>query len=278
MKEISRKNKSGPIIGRNSPIGIFDSGLGGLTVFKAVRRLMPSENLLYFGDTARVPYGTKSKEAVIAFSKEIAALLSARGVKLLIVACNTASSLALEAVRKASKAPVIGVIEPGARAAAAFTSNGRILVTGTTATMASGAYGRALRKMDAGMVIYEKACPLFVPLVEEGWCDKKVTELVAGEYLSALKNKNFDTVILGCTHYPLLKKVIARVLGGGVKIVDSAETTAAEARDVLESHGLLNSRGRGRVHFISSDAPEKFRALALRLLNIKTGRVEVKRF
>ena len=262
---------------KNSPIGIFDSGLGGLTVFKAVRRLMPSENLIYFGDTARVPYGTKSKEAVIAFSREIAAVLSGRGVKLLIVACNTASSLALEEVRKASKAPVIGVIEPGARAACAATVNNRVLVTGTTATVTSGAYGRALKKIKPGVRVHEKACPLFVPLVEEGWCAKKVTELVAAEYLSSFKKKGFDTVILGCTHYPLIKKVIRRVLGD-INIVDSAEVTAAEARANLAARNLLNPGGAGRADFIASDAPEKFRGLALRLLGIRTGRVEVKRF
>jgi glutamate racemase len=263
---------------RNSPIGIFDSGLGGLTVFKAVRRLLPSENIVYFGDTARVPYGAKSREAVIAFSTEIAEMLSARGVKLLIVACNTASSLALEAVRKASKAPVIGVIEPGARAAAARTRNGRILVIGTAATVASGAYGRALKKLDPRAVVREKACPLFVPLVEEGWCDKKATELTAAEYLSPLKNGNFDTVILGCTHYPLLRKVIARALGRGTAIVDSAETTAAQAKAVLTAGDMLKHGGSGRARFIASDAPEKFSALARRLLGIRTGRVEVRRF
>jgi len=260
------------------PIGIFDSGLGGLTVFKSVRRLMPRENIIYFGDTARVPYGTKSKEAVIAFSKEITALLSDRGVKLIIVACNTASSLALDEVRKISKVPVIGVIEPGARAAAAVTVNNRILVTGTTATISSGAYRVALKKLKPGAKVYEKACPLFVPLVEEGWCSKDLTELVACEYLAPLKKKDFDTVILGCTHYPLLKKVIARVLGGGVKIVDSAAAAASEAKTNLVSIKLLNASGSGGARFIASDAPEKFKALALRLLGIKIGSVEVKRF
>jgi len=262
---------------KQRPIGIFDSGLGGLTVFKAVRKLMPSENLIYFGDTARVPYGTKSKEAVIAFSKEIADLLSERGVKLLIVACNTASSLALEEVRKVSSAPVIGVIEPGARAASAAAANKRVLVTGTTATVSSGAYSRALKKLDPKVIVHEKACPLFVPLVEEGWCAKKVTELIAAEYLTPFKKKGFDTVILGCTHYPLLKKVIRRVLGP-VHIVDSAEVTAREAMANLSARDLLNPSGRGRASFIASDAPEKFRLLALRLLGIRTGRVEVKRF
>jgi glutamate racemase len=263
---------------KRSPIGIFDSGLGGLTVFKAVRRLMPAENIIYFGDTARVPYGTKSKDSVISFSREIAALLSSRGVKLIVVACNTASSLALGEVRKVSKIPVIGVIEPGARAAAGSTLSGRILVTGTTATVSSRAYSRALKKIRPGVLVCEKACPLFVPLVEEGWCEKKVTELVAEEYLAPFKKKGFDTVILGCTHYPLLKRVIGRILGGAVTVVDSAEVTALEARANLEARNLLNSGTAGKVRFIASDSPEKFKTLALRLLSIKTGPVEIKRF
>ena len=263
---------------KKRPIGIFDSGLGGLTVFKAVRRLMPGESIIYFGDTARVPYGTKSKEAVISFSKEIAGFLSGRGIKFLVVACNTASSLALEEVRKIARVPVIGVIEPGARAAVGATVNGRILVTGTTATVTSGAYRKVIKKLAPGAVVFEKACPLFVPLVEEGWCDKKVTELVAAEYLSPLRKKGFDTVILGCTHYPLLKKMIARALGGRIRIVDSAHATASEAMADLKARGLLNPARRGRESYIASDAPDKFKALALRLLNINIKSVEVKRF
>lgn len=259
-------------------IGIFDSGLGGLTVFKAVRRLMPGEDIVYFGDTARVPYGTKSKEAVISFSREIARYLSERGIKLLIIACNTASSLAIEEVRKAARVPVIGVIDPGARAALAVSSGGRILVTGTTATVASGAYSKLIKKLRPGAFIVEKACPLFVPLAEEGWCGKKVTELVAAEYLSPFKKKNFDTVILGCTHYPLLKKVIAKALGRGVKIVDSAEAAALQARSALADLGMLNPSRSGREQFIASDAPDKFKKLALRLLGIRIKKVEVKRF
>ncbi|MBI4803500.1 MAG: glutamate racemase [Elusimicrobia bacterium] len=263
---------------RNRPIGIFDSGLGGLTVFKAVRRLLPGENIIYFGDTARVPYGTKSKEAVIAFSKEIAEFLSERGVKLLVIACNTASSLALEEVRGITRVPVIGVIEPGARAALGATSNGRILVTGTTATITSGAYRKLIKKLDPGAFIFEKACPLFVPLVEEGWCGKKITELVAEEYLAPLRKSGFDTVILGCTHYPLLKKMIARALGGRIKIVDSGPATASEVRAELRARGLLNPARRGRERYIASDAPDKFKALALRLLNLRVENVKVKRF
>ncbi len=258
------------------PIGIFDSGLGGLTVFKELRALLPGEDLIYFGDTARVPYGTKSAAAVISFSREIAGFLLARRVKLLIVACNTASSLALGAVRRISPVPVLGVIEPGAAAALrAAGVGGRILVTGTTATVNSRAYSKALARK--GVRVTEKACPLFVPLVEEGWCSKKVAADVAREYLAPYRGRA-DVLILGCTHYPLLKKVIAGVMGRRTLIIDSARAAALAARDELAAAGLLSRSRRGRARFFVSDAPERFSALARRLLGIKTGRVAVKRF
>ncbi|HAU89595.1 MAG TPA: glutamate racemase [Elusimicrobia bacterium] len=261
---------------RKRPIGIFDSGLGGLTVFKELRSLLPGERLIYFGDTARVPYGTKSAEAVIAFSKEIAAYLLAKRIKLLIVACNTASSLALEEIRRVSPVPVLGVIEPGVRAAlAAVPRGGRILVTGTTATVNSRAYARALAA--GGVKVTQQACPLFVPLVEEGWCAKPVAVTVAREYLSRHKGKA-DALILGCTHYPLLKRIIAGVMGPRTRIVDSARAAALAAREELAARGLLNPGRAGRSEFAVSDAPERFSALALRLLGIRTGRVTVKRF
>lgn len=258
------------------PIGIFDSGLGGLTVFRELRALLPGEDLLYFGDTARVPYGTKSPEAVISFSKEITAFLLKKKIKLLIVACNTASSLALAAIRKISPVPVLGVIEPGAAAALkAVARGGRVLVTGTTATVNSRAYSRALA--GAGVRVAEKACPLFVPLVEEGWCSKPVAATVAREYLGSYRGKA-DALILGCTHYPLLKKVIAGVMGPRTRIVDSAKAAALAARDALSAGGLLNCGAAGRAEFVVSDAPERFSSLARRLLGIRTGRVKVKRF
>lgn len=258
------------------PVGIFDSGLGGLTVFRELRGLLPGENLVYFGDTARVPYGTKSAEAVVAFSKEIAAYLLEKRIKLLIVACNTASSLALDAVRKISPVPVMGVIAPGVEAALREAPRGgRVLVTGTTATVNSRAYSRALA--GAGVRVTEKACPLFVPLVEEGWCSKPVAETVAREYLAPFRGRT-DALILGCTHYPLLKRVIARVMGPRTRIVDSALAAAQAARTELADRGLLNPGRRGSSEFVVSDAPERFSALALRLLGIKTGRVAVKRF
>ena len=261
------------------PIGVFDSGLGGLTVFKELRGLLPGENLIYFGDTARVPYGTKSPEAVIAFSKEIASFLIKRKIKLLVVACNTASSLALEEVRRISPVPVMGVIVPGVDAALAVVPHGgRVLVTGTSATVKSRAYTRALAAADARVKVTEKACPLFVPLVEEGWCSKPVAAAVAREYLRPFSGKKIDALILGCTHYPLLKKVIAKVMGPRTRIVDSARAAALSARAELAGRGLLNGGRRGLSEFIVSDAPERFSALALRLLGIRTGKVTVKRF
>lgn len=261
------------------PIGVFDSGLGGLTVFKELRSQLPGENLIYFGDTARVPYGTKSAAAVIAFSREITAFLLKKQIKLLVVACNTASSLALEEIRKVSPVPVLGVILPGVEAALAATPpGGRVLVTGTSATVNSRAYSRALAATGARVKVLEKACPLFVPLVEEGWCSKPVALQVAREYLRPFRKRRVDAVILGCTHYPLLKKIIAGVMGPRTKIVDSAHAAAARARLELAERGRLNSGRRGWSRFIVSDAPEKFSALAFRLLGIRTGEVKVKRF
>ncbi|MDA8244669.1 MAG: glutamate racemase [Elusimicrobia bacterium] len=258
------------------PIGIFDSGLGGLTVFKELRAMLPGEDIIYFGDTARVPYGTKSPEAVKAFSREIAAFLLGRKIKLLLVACNTASSLALEEIRSMSPVPVLGVIAPGAGAALSEAPHGgRVLVIGTSATVASRAYSRAL---SGGRVrVTEKACPLFVPLVEEGWCSKPVAAEVAREYLAPFRGKA-DVLILGCTHYPMLKNVIARVVGPDVRIIDSARAAAQAALGELERRGLLAGGSRGRSEFIVSDAPERFSALALKLLGIRTGKVKVKRF
>jgi len=260
------------------PIGIFDSGLGGLTVFKELRALLPGEDLIYFGDTARVPYGTKSAEVVLAFSKEITAFLLGKKIKLLVVACNTASSLALEEIRKLSPVPVLGVIAPGVEAALKMVpAGGRVLVTGTSATVNSRAYSRALAGSGRKIKVIEKACPLFVPLAEEGWCSKPAAAMVAREYLAPFRGK-IDVLILGCTHYPLLKKVIARVMGPRTRIVDSARAAALGARAELAGRGLLNRARRGRAEFIVSDAPGRFSELAFRLLRIKTGKVAVKRF
>ena len=255
------------MITSRSPIGVFDSGLGGLTVFKVLARRMPEESLIYFGDTAHVPYGSKSPEAIARFSSEVARFLAKRGIKLLVVACNTSSAWALPAIRGAVKVPVIGVIEPGARGALSVTRGGRIGIIGTEATVRSEAYVKAIKLLKKGARITSAACPLFVPLVEEGWWTGKVVTAVAREYMAPLKRARVDTVILGCTHYPYLKPVLADVLGPKVRLIDSAEETARETESALRKLGLRAPRGRrGRREFYASDAPERFQRLAKRML------------
>jgi glutamate racemase len=247
-------------------VAVFDSGVGGLTVFKEVRRALPGERLVYFGDTARLPYGSKSQEAVTRFSLEIARFLLERDIKMLIVACNSASALALPALEAALDIPVLGVIGPAVRAAAAATRAGTIGVIGTEATTQSRAYERALESLRCGLRTVVKPCPLFVPLVEEGWWDHPVTRQVAQEYLRPLKSSGMDTLILGCTHYPLLKPVLARVAGRGVQLIDSGAEMAREARAWLITHGMERRGGRGSQEFFVSDAPERFQRLAKRFL------------
>jgi len=250
------------------PIGVFDSGVGGLTVVSELKKLLPDERIVYFGDTARVPYGTKSKDTVTRFSVENTELLMKHDVKMVIVACNTASSLALEFLRRCFRVPIIGVIEPGARAAAKVTRNNRVGVIGTQATVASGAYGRAIRKANPRIRLFARSCPLFVPLVEEGWTDKPVTREIASIYLSGLKKSGMDTLIMGCTHYPLLKGVIKGVIGKRVALIDSAREVAAEARDLLNAAGILNlSARRGEDTFYASDEPARFVKVGRRFLH-----------
>ena len=243
----------------NRPIGIFDSGVGGLTVVGKMQEMLPNEDLIYFGDTARVPYGTKSKETITKFSVENVEFLMEHNVKLVIVACNTASSLSLDFLKRCFKVPIIGVIEPGAREAVSATRNNRIGVIGTHATVSSGAYEKAIAKISARYSVFMQACPLFVPLVEEGWEDKDVTNRVAQIYLSPLKDKKVDTLILGCTHYPILKKVLKKAVGKNVVLVDSAREVARGARDILDASGLLKaSKTRGEQRFFVSDEPNRF--------------------
>lgn len=250
-----------------APIGVFDSGLGGLTVFKVLARRMPEESLIYFGDTAHVPYGSKSPEAIARFSGEVARFLAKRGIKLLVVACNTSSAWALPAIRKAVKIPVIGVIEPGARGAVAASRGGRIGIIGTEATIKSGAYEKAIKMLKRGARVTAAACPLFVPLVEEGWWSGEIVEAVARKYTATLKKARVDTVILGCTHYPYLKPVLARALGARVRLIDSAEETSRETQAALCKLGLRAPQGgRGRREFYASDAPQRFKRLAGRML------------
>lgn len=250
------------------PIGVFDSGIGGLTVFKAMRKELPREDIVYFGDTAHVPYGTKSKETITKFSIENTLFLQSFGVKMVVVACNTASSLALDALVRKFQMPIIGVIEPGAREAIRRTKNGRIGVIGTKSTIGSNAYEIRLKKLDPSVTVFSSACPLFVPLVEEGWLDGEVVRRVAQEYLSSLRAFKIDTLILGCTHYPLLARVIQKTIGSKVRLVSSAHETAKEAKRLLLRTNAL-AAGSARtpsLRFYVSDEPEQFRALGERFL------------
>lgn len=258
-------------------MGVFDSGIGGLTVAHAVMQQLPHESVTYFGDTARVPYGPKSPETVRRYSREIASFLADQGVKTLVVACNTATAHALPALREALAMPVIGVIEPGARAAVEATRNGHVGVIGTAGTIKSGAYERALRAIEPGLRVTARACPLFVPLVEEGWVNREATRLVAEEYLAPLLREEVDTVVLGCTHYPLLKSVIGDVLGATVRLIDSAEETARETSAVLGQQQLAASAdAEPRYRFIASDDPLMFLQLGQRFLGGAIESVEVK--
>ena len=258
------------------PLGVFDSGIGGLTVVRELLRLLPEEELVYYGDVARLPYGNKSPETITRFSREIIDFLVAKDVKAIVVACNTASALALPALEGTLPVPVIGVIESGARAAAETSRTGKVGVIATASTVRSGAYTKALHERRTDLDVYERACPLFVPLVEEGWIDHKVTHEVAEEYLAPLEHHDLDTLILGCTHYPLLKKVIGEVMGEGVRLVDSGEETARTVVELLDHEGLRAPGGRAPVHALYlSDLPAAFTGTAERFLGRALPPVEV---
>jgi len=251
---------------REAAIGIFDSGIGGLTVLQQVARLLPREVLVYLGDTARSPYGTKSPEVVARYACENTDFLMARGLKMLVVACNTASAVALDVLRERYELPVVGVIEPGAQEAVRRSTNRRIGVIGTEATIASGAYTQALRALDPNLEVYTRACPLFVPLVEEGWVDNEVARATIALYLGSLKHSGIDTLILGCTHYPLLKNSLAEFLGPEVCLIDSAEETAKVVRGTLASYGLARRKGSGGASFFVTDIPDRFVKVGARFL------------
>ena len=258
------------------PIGMFDSGIGGLTVLKAIMERMPDENIVYFGDTARLPYGTKSRETVTRFSEEITRFLMRRNVKLLVIACNTASAYALTRIRSMIDIPVIGVIEPGARAAAGATHNRKVGVIGTRATIESGAYLDAIQRMDPAIKVFSSACPLFVPLVEEGWLAEEVTYQVARRYLAHLVGCRIDALILGCTHYPLIKKVIGDVMGHGTALIDSAEETAATVENVLRESGIASaSAGGPRCEIYVSDLHLDLRLQVERFLGFEVPRISL---
>jgi glutamate racemase len=246
------------------PIGIFDSGIGGLTVLAALQRRLPGERYVYLGDTARLPYGTKSAETVIRYALRAAAFLGRRGIKMLVVACNTASAAALPALEEAMTVPVVGVVVPGARAAVASRAR-KVGVIGTESTVASGAYPHALHALDPNVEVVARACPLFVPLVEEGWFDHPVTRAVAYEYLEPFAAGQVDTLILGCTHYPLLRAAIAEAVGTGVRLVDSAEAVAGEVAEIVGGGGIA-SPSPDAVHIQVTDAAARVDRIARLIL------------
>lgn len=255
-------------------IGIFDSGVGGLTVLRELVRALPQEDTIYFGDTARVPYGTKSPDTVIRYSQEIASFLTTRDIKLLVVACNTASAVALPTLRRMLSIPVVGVIEPGARRAVEVTRSNVVGVIGTAGTIRSSAYSRAIKRLDPQISVLAKACPLFVPLAEEGWTDNEIARLTARQYLDEVRTAGVDSLVLGCTHYPLLKKVIAETMGAGVTLVDSAEETARTVARILHDKNLLRPQAEiGNHHYYVTDVPAGFIRVGNRFLGGRLGDV-----
>jgi len=260
----------------NLPIGIFDSGVGGLTVYRALHERLPAEHFVYLGDTARVPYGTKSLSTVERYAIENAKFLEAHGIKLLVVACNTASALALPAIRESVSLPVVGVIGPGSRKAADVAAGKTVAVIATEATVQSSAYAKAISKIDPSTKVIERACPLFVPLAEEGWADSEVARAVAEEYLGDLRQLNLGALVLGCTHYPILRDLISEVIGLDVPLIDSGEAAAWEVQQLLKSTNL-GATGRTQElverqlcddldHFYVTDAAERFAKVAERFL------------
>lgn len=259
---------------KSKPIGVFDSGIGGLTVVRALSQRLPYENIIYFGDTARVPYGPKSPQVVREYAAQDVAFLLGQEIKMVVIACNTVSAVALDVVQKHAKMPVVGVIIPGAEAAVQSTKNKRVGIIGTIATVNSGAYTHAVRQIDKDVKVFAQPCPLFVPLAEEGWIDHQVTKMVAKEYLFPFRLEKVDTLILGCTHYPVLKGAIQSVIDTPVTLIDSGAATAAEVEKVLEKHGLRNpSTQRPNLKFFVSDLPAKFTEIGERFLGQKMGRV-----
>ena len=258
----------------NKPIGVFDSGLGGLTVVKQLMRQLPQEDIVYFGDTARVPYGTKSKESIIRFSQDNVKVLLKHKVKLIVVACNSSSSYALPLLRKRYRLPIVDVIAPGANKVVEVTKNNKVGVIATSATIQSQSYQKAIRKRSKTIKAYTQECPLFVPLVEEGWANKSLTQDIAREYLKGIKKSGIDALILGCTHYPLLKNTLTKVMGKKVTLVDSAQEVATAVKQVLREEGLLTIKKRkGRCTFLVSDKPQKFHAIAKKFLGFEMKHV-----
>ena len=258
------------IMDKNAPIGVFDSGVGGLTVAREIMRQIPNEHIVYFGDTARVPYGSKSKDNIIKFSRQIIRFLQTENVKAIVIACNTASALALDEMQQEFDLPILGVVKPGAKVAVETTVNKRIGLIGTEANIRSGVYTRYIKSLDDEAKVFEKACPLFVPLVEEGWLHDDITLQVASRYLEELKEKDIDTLIMGCTHYPLIRSTIRKVMGDKVNLVNPAYETAIELKNLLERDNLANKcdvdSPSSMYRFYVSDAEEKFKLFANSIL------------
>jgi glutamate racemase len=259
----------------SSPIGVFDSGVGGLTVVAALRRFLPHEEILYVGDTARVPYGGKSAETITRYSQEIVDLLLQRGSKLIVVACNTASALAVPTLKNFYKIPLQGVIEPGAAAAVKATRSRKIGIIGTKATVASNAYHQAIHALDPHLTILSQACPLLVPLIEEGWIEDEITDAILHRYLDSMLSHGIDTLVLGCTHYPLLKKRIATIVGPDITLVDSAENCALDIKSLLAEQKLATKNiTQGNLHMILTDRSEGFLNLAAERLHLTADSLE----
>ena len=270
---------------REAPIGVFDSGVGGLTVVREIMRQIPKERIVYFGDTARVPYGTKSKDTVIRYSRQIVRFLKTRNVKALVIACNTASAYAMETLQQEVDLPIIGVVKPGARVAARETSGGNIGVIGTEGTVGSHIYRDYIQSLRPDARVFEKACPLFVSLAEEGWWKDPITEAVAQRYLQEMKERQVDTLILGCTHYPLLRSTVRKVIGEGVNMVNPAYETAISLRKLLLQEHIdnqgHNKTGENPYEFFVSDAAERFKAFANSILPFditSTRQIQIEEF
>jgi len=256
------------------PIGVFDSGIGGMTVVRSIMQHLPHENIIYFGDTARVPYGPKSPQVVREYALQDTDVLLQHDVKLIVIACNTVSAVALDIVQKRAKLPVVGVILPGAEAAVRESKNKRIGIIGTLGTIYSNAYTHAIRQLDPAVKVFGQPCPLFVPLAEEGWIDHKATELIAKEYLFPLTLEKIDTVVLGCTHYPILRKIIQKVMHNNVALIDSGDATTITVKRMLKELDLENtSTQKPNLRFFVSDVPHKFAEIGERFLGTKLGKV-----
>jgi len=260
---------------KTKSLGIFDSGIGGLTVVSQIIKKLPNENIVYFGDTARVPYGSKSEKVIIDYSLQIANFLVSKDIKMLVVACNTVSSVALDILSARFNVPVVGVIKPGAKAAASATKIKKVGVIGTRTTIRSDVYSKEIKSIDKDIFVISKPCPLFVPLVEEGWIDHPVTRMVAMEYLSSFIESGIDSLVLGCTHYPIIRNIIQETVGKNIKLIDSAESTAQEVANILKQNQIMNTSSRTpNYQYFVSDLPHQFDEIGTRFLGRKLKNVK----